>query len=94
LKEPNLRGSYIQVRSWLHAARSYLNSLARCAVPCVLLFMSIGVEHDWRYGRLPDEHFANSLQHKQDAQPADRIVKPIVPDGWHMELVKRNLWVS
>jgi hypothetical protein len=66
------------------------NRIFKTAGTCVLLFMSIGVVHDWRYGALPDEHFANSLQHMQDAQPGDRIVMPIVPAGWQMELVKRS----
>jgi hypothetical protein len=92
----------VSARYWFFPMLAFVWASAWCAVyarnrmfktagTCVLLFMSIGVVHDWRYGPIPDEHFANSLQHMQDAQPGEHIIMPIVPDGWHMELVKRSL---
>jgi hypothetical protein len=65
--------------------------LFRIAGACVLLTMSVGVVRDWKFGEYPDPHFAESVQRMEDAKPGDRVVIPVVPAGWSMELVKKGL---
>ena len=67
------------------------NRAFKIAGTCVLLLMLIGIVDNWRYDAFPDEHFSNSLQRMQAAKPGDRVVMPIAPDGWHMELIKKSL---
>ncbi len=67
------------------------NRLFRIAGSCIVLCMTFGIVHDWRYRALPDDHFVGFVQRMRDAKPGDHVVVPIVPQGWQMELVKRGL---
>jgi hypothetical protein len=67
------------------------NRLFRIAGWCIVLCMTFGIVHDWRYRALADDHFVIFVQRMRDAKPGDHVVVPIVPQGWQMELVKRDL---
>jgi hypothetical protein len=90
----------VSARYWFFPILAFLWGAAWCALyardrlfriagTCVLLAMSYGIIHDWRYAAFQDDHFAVSVQRLRDAQPGDHVVIPIVPDGWQMELVKK-----
>lgn len=64
--------------------------LFRIAGACIVLCMAFGIVHDWRYGALPDDHYAVFVQRMRDAKPGDHLVFQIVPEGWQMELVKKG----
>jgi hypothetical protein len=64
--------------------------LFRIAGACVLLTMSVGILRDWRFAAYPNPSFATSVERLHDARPGDRVVMPIVPPGWSMELVKKD----
>jgi hypothetical protein len=64
--------------------------LFKIAGTCTLLFMSVGIARDWRYKAFPDDHFAVAVQHVQQAKPGEHVIIPVVPEGWHMELVKKG----
>ena len=90
----------VSARYWFFPILAFLWSAAWCALyardrlfriagTCILLAMSFGIVHDWKYGAFPDDDFAASMQRLRDAEPGDHVVIPIVPDGWQMELVKK-----
>jgi hypothetical protein len=64
--------------------------LFRIAGACIVLCMTFGVVHDWKYRALPDDHFVEFVLRMHDAKPGDHVVFPIAPEGWQMELVKRG----
>jgi hypothetical protein len=64
--------------------------LFRIAGAFIVLCMTFGVVHDWKYTPLPDDHFVEFVQRMREAQPGDHLVLPIWPEGWQMELVKRG----
>jgi hypothetical protein len=64
--------------------------LFKIAGACIVLCMTFGVVHDWKYRALTDDHFVESVQRMRDAKPGDHVVFPIVPEGWMMELVKKG----
>jgi hypothetical protein len=66
------------------------NRLFRIAGACIVVCMTFGVVHDWRYRALPDDHFMVFVQRMRDAKPGDHVVFSIVPAGWQMELVKKG----
>ncbi len=65
--------------------------ILKIAGTCILLIMSVGIVRDWNYGPYPDDHFALSVVRMREAKPGERVVIPVVPEGWHMDLVKRSL---
>lgn len=88
-------------RYWFFPMLAFVWSAAWCALygrdrlfkiagTCVLLSMSVGIVRDWKYEGFPDDHFAVSVQRMRDAKPGDHVVMPVVPEGWHMELVKKG----
>jgi hypothetical protein len=66
------------------------NRVFRRAGMFVLLTMSVGILRDWRFAAYPNPSFADSVRNLRDAKPGERIVMPIVPPGWTMELVKKD----
>jgi hypothetical protein len=64
--------------------------LFKIAGVCIVLCMTFGVVHDWRYRALTDDHFVESVQRMGDAKPGDHVFFQIVPEGWTMELVKKG----
>ncbi len=78
------------VWSSVWCARYATNCLFRIASTGFLLFMIIGIVTDWYYPAFTDEHFSQYARQVQDAKPGSHITIPIVPEGWYMELVKRN----
>jgi hypothetical protein len=57
---------------------------------CILLTMSIGIVRDWNYVRYPEDYSAIFLQRMREAKPGEHVIIPVVPEGWHMDLVKKN----
>ncbi|MGA2671589.1 MAG: hypothetical protein ABSE99_00060 [Terracidiphilus sp.] len=56
----------------------------------LLVFMCIGIVHDWRLPALQDLQFAESAR-RFEAAPAGTVVTfPLNPAGWNMQLVKRQ----
>jgi hypothetical protein len=78
------------VWSSIWCARYAANRFFRLGGTAILLLMIIGIVTDWRYPPFPDEHFPQYVRQVQDARPGTLVTIPIVPDGWQMELVKRN----
>jgi hypothetical protein len=89
-------------RYWFFPMLAFVWSAVWCAVygrdrlfkiagTCILLIMSVGIIRDWNYGPYPDDHFALSVVRMREAKPGERVVIPVVPDGWHMDLVKKSL---
>ena len=64
--------------------------LFRVAGTAVLLIMSVGILRDWNYRPYPEDHFAASVLRMDQAKAGDRVVIPVMPDGWHMDLIKRR----
>lgn len=62
----------------------------RIAATCILLSMCFGVVRDWRYEAFADEDFAAEIQRMRDAKPGEHVIVPTVPQGWSMELVKKE----
>jgi hypothetical protein len=91
----------ISSRYWFFPILAFLWSAAWCmlyardhllkaAATCVLLGLPFGIVHDWKYAPFSDENFAVSVQRLRSAKPGDRVIMPIVPAGWQMELVKKS----
>jgi hypothetical protein len=64
--------------------------LFRIAGTAILLIMSVGILRDWNYRPYPEDHFAASVLLMEQAKAGDRVVIPVMPDGWHMDLIKRR----
>jgi hypothetical protein len=64
--------------------------LFKLAGTCIVLLMSIGIGGDWVYRRYPDKKFPVYVQQMQNAKPGAHVIIPIVPTGWHMDLVKKS----
>jgi hypothetical protein len=88
-------------RYWFFPMLAFVWSAVWCAVygrdrlfklagTCILLIMSLGIVRDWNYVPYPDDHFAVSVLRLREAKPGERVVIPVVPEGWHMDLVKKN----
>jgi hypothetical protein len=88
-------------RYWFFPTLAFVWSAVWCALyartrlvkivgACVFLSMSIGIVDSWVYRGYPDEHYASSVRLVRDAKPGEHVIIPIVPDGFHMELVKKR----
>jgi hypothetical protein len=64
--------------------------LFRVAGACILLLMPVGIYRDWNYRPYPDDHFQTSVQRMREAKAGERVVIPVQPVGWQMDLVKRG----
>jgi hypothetical protein len=64
--------------------------LFKIAGTAVLLIMPVGILRDWNYQPYPEDHFAASVLRMDEAKAGDRVVIPVMPDGWHMDLIKRS----
>ena len=73
----------------LWCARYSRARIIRIGAVVILGCMSIGIVRDWRYQPFPDENYAGSVERMMQANPGQRVVIPIVPAGWTMELVKK-----
>jgi hypothetical protein len=91
----------VSARYWFFPMLAFVWSAVWCALygrdrlfkivgAGIVLCMTFGVVHDWKYRALADDHFVVFVQRMRDAQPGDHVVFPIVPDGWQMELVKKG----
>ena len=40
--------------------------------------------------RTPEESFALSVRRMRKTRPGEHVIIPSVPDGWHMDLVKKS----
>jgi hypothetical protein len=89
-------------RYWFFPTLAFVWSAVWCALyarqhfvkivgACVFLAMSIGIVDSWIYRGYPDEHYALSLRLMREAKPGEHVIIPIVPEGFHMELVKKTL---
>ena len=89
-------------RYWFFPMLAFVWSAVWCAVygrdrpfkiagTCILLIMSVGIVRDWNYVPYPDDHFVVSVLRLREAKPGERVVIPVMPEGWHMDLVKKNL---
>jgi hypothetical protein len=67
------------------------NRFFKLAGTCIFLTMSIGIVRDWQYGGYADVHFAVSVQRMQNAKPGEHVIMPVVPEGTHMELIKKGI---
>lgn len=88
-------------RYWFFPMLAFVWSAVWCAVyardrlfkiagTCILLTMSVGIVRDWNYAQYPVDHSAIFLQRMREAKPGEHVIIPVVPDGWHMDLVKKN----
>ncbi len=91
----------VSARYWFLPMLAFAWSAAWCArygrdrffrigATCILLSMFFGVVRDWKYEPFADEDFAAGVQRLRDAKPGEHVIVPIVPQGWHMELVKKR----
>lgn len=55
----------------------------------LLLFLPFGIRRDWHYPPFTDMHFGQYASQFQAAPSGTRIVIPINPPPWSMELIKR-----
>jgi hypothetical protein len=91
----------VSARYWFLPMTAFVWSAVWCALygrdrlfkiggVCILLCMSFGVVHDWRYRPFADDHFRKFVDRMRDAKPGEHVVFPIVPEGWQIELVKHS----
>jgi len=66
------------------------NRLFKIAGMGILLIMPVGIVRDWNYQPYPEDHFAASVVRMEEAKAGDRVVIPVMPDGWHMDLIKKS----
>jgi hypothetical protein len=81
------------IRSCLNAiqrAGSTLHASTSTAKRKYSLVATVGIALDWRYEAFPDDHFAVAVQHMRQAKPGEHVIISVVPEGWHMELVKKG----
>lgn len=56
---------------------------------CILCLSVVGISYDWEYKRFEDQHFSVYAAQFEAAHPGERIVIPITPHEWTMELIKK-----
>jgi hypothetical protein len=88
-------------RYWFFPMLAFVWSAVWCAVyardrlpkiagTCILLTMSVGIVRDWSFTKYPEDYSAVFLQRMREAKPGEHVIIPVVPDGWHMDLIKKN----
>jgi len=55
----------------------------------LLMFLPFGIRRDWRYPAFSDMHFREYASQFQEAPSGTRILIPINPPPWRMQLIKR-----
>jgi len=55
----------------------------------LLMFLPFGIRRDWRYPAFADMHFREYASQFQEAPSGTRILIPINPPSWRMQLIKR-----
>ncbi|HKW16888.1 MAG TPA: hypothetical protein VJO35_05210 [Terriglobales bacterium] len=61
---------------------------ARGLAAVFLLMSAVGMRRDWRYPPFEDMHFRQYASEFEKASPGTRVVIPINPPPWNMELLK------
>lgn len=71
-------------------ARYARSRLFKIAGKSLLFLTLIGMLGDWEYKGYIDENFPAFAQEVEKAKPGTLVTIPIVPEGWHMDLVKKS----
>lgn len=75
---------------WMLRSNSPGKQVAHAAAFAALTLMLFGVYKDWSYPRFKDFHFKEFSAEFQKAPAGTKVVIPLNPTGWSMELVKRD----
>lgn len=81
-------------RYWFFPMLALLWSMLYCGTRkssrlLLLVFLSRGIWHDWRYWAYKDENFGVYARQFEQASAGTKMTFPIYPDGHSMELIKR-----
>ena len=73
---------------WMAARPNAVRALRYSAI-AILLLLPVGIYKDWRHPAFTDLHFRQYASLFESAPPGTKLLIPINPRGWHMELTKR-----
>lgn len=73
--------------AWLAVAAPW--SAARVAGRVAMAVMCLGIALDWVYPPLPDLDFAQHCAAFEQAAPGERVIIPVNPQGFFLDIVKR-----